>query len=156
MTPTSAELLAQEERLQFDTFDNDTAIELGLHLLKAAREQGLPIAISVQRNGHRLFHAALPGTAPNNDRWLERKARVVELFGHSSFQVGTSFRDKGTTFEAESRLDPDGYAAHGGVFPVIVRGTGPVGTVGVSGLPQAEDHAFVVTQLETFLNAFGA
>ncbi|MFI6095417.1 heme-degrading domain-containing protein [Lentzea sp. NPDC051213] len=149
---TSEELLAQEERLQFESFGNDTAIELGLHLLKAAREQGLSIAISVQRNGHRLFHAALPGTAPNNDRWLERKARVVELFGNSSFYVGTTFREKGTTFEVESRLDPDLYAAHGGVFPVIVRGTGPVGTVGVSGLPQAEDHAFVVTQLESFLN----
>ncbi|MGZ3144131.1 heme-degrading domain-containing protein [Lentzea chajnantorensis] len=148
--------MAQEERLQFGSFDNDTAIELGLHLLRAAREQGLPIAISVCRGGHRLFHASLPGTAPNNDRWLERKARVVELFGHSSFQVGTSFREKGTTFEAASRLDPDRYAAHGGVFPVIVRGTGPVGTVGVSGLPQAEDHAFVVSQLEAFLNATGA
>ncbi|ANZ39420.1 hypothetical protein BBK82_28605 [Lentzea guizhouensis] len=153
---TSEELLAQEERLQFDTFDNDTAIELGLHLLQAARDQGLPIAISVRRGGHRLFHASLPGTAPNNDRWLERKTRVVELFGHSSFQVGTSFREKGTTFEAESRLDPDLYAAHGGVFPVIVRGTGPVGTVGVSGLPQAEDHAFVVSGLQSFLNARGA
>jgi uncharacterized protein (UPF0303 family) len=54
-------------------------------------------------------------------------------------------------FEEQSRLDPDLYAAHGGVFPVIVRGVGPVGTVGVSGLPQAEDHAFVVEQLTSFL-----
>lgn len=149
----SAELLAQEDRLQFPSFDNETAIELGLHLLKAAREQGLGVAISVQRNGHRLFHAALPGTTPHNDRWLERKARVVELYGHSSFYVGTTYRENGTTFEASSRLDPDLYAAHGGVFPVIVRGTGPVGTVGVSGLPQTEDHAFVASQLESFLNS---
>jgi len=34
------------------------------------------------------------------------------------------------------------------VFPVIVRDVGPVGTVGVSGLPQADDHAFVVRHLE--------
>jgi uncharacterized protein (UPF0303 family) len=149
---TSEELLAQERRLQFDRFGNDVAIDLGLHLLAGAREQGLPIAISVRRGGHRLFHAALPGTAPDNDRWLERKARVVDLFGHSSFHVGTTFREKGSTFEAESGLDPALYAAHGGVFPVIVRGTGPVGTVGVSGLPQADDHEFVVTQLESFLN----
>lgn len=153
MTLSSEELLAQERRLQFTRFGNDVAIELGLHLLDAAREQGLPIAISVQRNGHRLFHASLPGTSPDNDRWLERKTRVVDRFGHSSFYVGTTFREKGTTFEAESRLDQDLYAAHGGVFPVILRGTGPVGTVGVSGLPQAEDHEFVVTQLESFLNS---
>ncbi|MFC3895113.1 heme-degrading domain-containing protein [Lentzea rhizosphaerae] len=154
---TSEELLAQERRLQFTRFGNDIAIELGLHLLDAAREQGLPIAISVRRNGHRLFHASLPGTSPDNDSWLERKARVVERFGHSSFYVGTTFREKGTTFEAESQhLDAALYAAHGGVFPVVVRGTGPVGTVGVSGLPQAEDHEFVVTQLESFLNSHDA
>jgi uncharacterized protein (UPF0303 family) len=34
---------------------------------------------------------------------------------------------------------------------VIVEGVGPDGTVGVSGLPQAEDHALVVEQLELFL-----
>ncbi|MFD5825386.1 heme-degrading domain-containing protein [Lentzea sp. NPDC060358] len=153
MSPTAEELLAQERRLQFARFGNDVAIELGLHLLDAAREQGLPIAISVQRNGHRLFHASLPGTSPDNDSWLERKARVVERFGHSSFYVGTALREKGGAFEAEAHLDPALYAAHGGVFPVIVRGTGPVGSVGVSGLPQAQDHEFVVTQLESFLNS---
>ncbi|HEX7307942.1 heme-degrading domain-containing protein [Lentzea sp.] len=153
MSPTSEELLAQERRLQFTRFGNDVAIELGLHLLDAARAQGLPIAISVRRNGHRLFHASLPGTSPDNDSWLERKARVVERFGHSSFYVGTTFREKGGAFEDETHLDPALYAAHGGVFPVILCGTGPVGTVGVSGLPQADDHEFVVTQLESFLDS---
>jgi uncharacterized protein (UPF0303 family) len=75
----------------------------------------------------------------------------VDRYGHSSFLVGTQFRAKGGTFETDARLDPDLYAAHGGVFPVLVRGVGPVGTVGVSGLPQADDHAFVVEQLELFL-----
>jgi uncharacterized protein (UPF0303 family) len=154
MTPlasTSQQLAAQEERLQFDRFDNETALALGQHLLAAARERALPVVISVRRNGQRLFHAALPGTSADNDAWIERKSRVVDRYGHSSFHVGTSHRESGTVFEEQSRLDPDLYAAHGGVFPVIVRGVGPVGTVGVSGLPQAEDHAFVVDQLTSFL-----
>ncbi|HEY3464636.1 MAG TPA: heme-degrading domain-containing protein [Amycolatopsis sp.] len=146
-----AQLAEQEERLQFTKFDNETALALGQHLLAAARDRGLPVTISVRRNGQRLFHAALPGTSPDNDAWIERKSRVVDRYGHSSFLVGTQFRAKGGSFEEHSRLDPDEYAAHGGVFPVIVRGVGPIGTVGVSGLPQAEDHAFVVEQLETFL-----
>jgi uncharacterized protein (UPF0303 family) len=150
---TSQELAAQEERLQFDRFDNDTALALGLHLLKAAQQQALPVVISVRRNGQRLFHAALPGTSADNDAWIDRKSRVVDRYGHSSFLVGTLHRESGGTFEDKSRLDPDLYAAHGGVFPVILRGTGPIGTVGVSGLPQAEDHAFVVEQLAAFLNA---
>jgi uncharacterized protein (UPF0303 family) len=148
---TSQELATQEELLQFDRFDNETALALGQHLLSAARERALPVVISVRRNGQRLFHAALPGTAADNDAWIDRKSRVVDRYGHSSYYVGTLHRESGTTFEEQARLDPDLHAAHGGVFPVIVRNVGPVGTVGVSGLPQAEDHAFVVEQLTSFL-----
>ncbi|ONF74932.1 heme-degrading domain-containing protein [Amycolatopsis keratiniphila] len=150
---TLAVLAAQEERLVFRRFDNETALELGAQLLAAARDRALPVTVSVRRGGQRLFHAALPGTSADNDAWIDRKSRVVDRYGHSSYFVGEQFRAKGTTFEAGSRLDPDLYAAHGGVFPVIVEGVGPVGTVGVSGLPQADDHAFVVEQLEIFLAA---
>ncbi|MGW3962008.1 heme-degrading domain-containing protein [Amycolatopsis sp. NPDC005003] len=148
-----AQLAEQEERLQFTKFDNETALALGQQLLTAARDRGLPVTISVRRNGQRLFHAALPGTSADNDAWIDRKSRVVDRYGHSSFFVGTQFRANGGSFEQHSRLDQDRYAAHGGVFPVLVRGVGPVGTVGVSGLPQAEDHAFVVEQLELFLDS---
>ncbi|AHH99455.1 heme-degrading domain-containing protein [Kutzneria viridogrisea] len=151
MSDLLTELTEQEERLQFDRFDNDTALDLGEHLLRAARERGLPVTISVRRNGQRLFHAALAGTSADNDAWIDRKSRVVDRYGHSSMLVGATFHAAGGTFEQQSRLDPDRYAAHGGVFPVIVRGVGPIGTVGVSGLPQAEDHAFVVEQLTGFL-----
>lgn len=150
---SSEQLAAQEERLQFDKFDNETALTLGQHLLAAAQERSLPVVISVRRNGQRLFHAALPGTSPDNDAWIDRKSRVVDRYGHSSFYIGTLHREASDTFEDKSRLDPDLYAAHGGVFPIILRGTGPIGTVGVSGLPQAEDHAFVVEQLSAFLAA---
>ncbi len=150
---TLTDLAAQEDRLQFKRFDNETALELGLYLLNVAKERSLPVTVSVRRGGQRLFHAALPGTSADNDAWIDRKSRVVDRYGHSSFLIGQQFREKGTTFEASSRLDPDLYAAHGGVFPVIVEGVGPIGTVGVSGLPQADDHAFVVEQLEAFLKA---
>jgi uncharacterized protein (UPF0303 family) len=147
-----AQLFEQEERLQFTKFDNETALALGRQMLDAAAGRGLAVTISIRRNGQRLFHAALPGTSADNDGWLDRKCRVVDRYGHSSFLVGTQFRANGGSFEQHSRLDLGDYAAHGGVFPVLVRGVGPVGTVGVSGLPQAEDHAFVVEQLEQFLN----
>jgi uncharacterized protein (UPF0303 family) len=150
-TPTLAELARQEEELQFDSFDNDTAHALGLHLVAAARAQQLAVTVDVRRNGQQLFHAALPGTAPDNDAWLMRKSRVVDRFGMSSFRVGERARQEGTTFEAQMRLDPDLYAAHGGAFPVTVRGTGVIGTVAVSGLPELEDHVFVVEQLAVFL-----
>ena len=50
-------------------------------------------------------------------------------------------------------LEPLLFAAHGGSFPITVRDVGVIGTVTVSGLPQAQDHALVVEALQTFLGA---
>jgi len=145
------ELAAQEAELRFHRFDEDVAWTLGVRLVEAARAAGLPVVVSVRRNGQRLFHAALPGTCADNDGWVERKSRVVDRFAKSSFRVGAECRAKGSTFEETFRLDRDAYAPHGGAFPVHVVGVGVVGTVAVSGLPQAEDHAFVVEQLRHYL-----
>jgi uncharacterized protein (UPF0303 family) len=151
MDPELAELLAQEEELQFTTFNNTTAWELGCALVDAAQRDRLAVTIDIRRGDHQLFHAALPGTAPNNDVWIENKNRVVRRFGHSSFYVGAKHRLEGTTLAERERVDPTRYADHGGAFPVIVRGVGPVGTVTVSGLPQADDHRLVVDVLRAFL-----
>ncbi len=142
-------LEAQEARLVFDRFDEGTAWALGVALREAA--SGLPVAISIRRNGQRLFHASLPGASADNDGWLERKCAVVDRYGRSSLRVGEQFRVEGKSFDEDSRLDPSKYAAHGGAFPILVRGTGCVGTVAVSGLPQLDDHALVVETLEAFL-----
>ncbi|SDJ46242.1 Uncharacterized protein, UPF0303 family [Frankineae bacterium MT45] len=148
-------LLAQEERLVFPRFDLQTAWELGSQLRAAAGEAGHPVAISIRRNGQILFHAALPGSAADNDDWLLRKAAVVERYGHSSYYVGCKFRASGGDFDTDSRLDTARFAAHGGAFPLILAGSGVIGTVAVSGLPQVEDHRFVVTQLERYLAVTG-
>ena len=58
--------------------------------------------IDIRRHGHQLFHAALPGTTPDNDRWIERKIRVVERPDHGLtvrdvFRIYT--RDRGEVEE---------------------------------------------------------
>jgi uncharacterized protein (UPF0303 family) len=151
-----AELAAQEQRLVFDEFDNATAWDLGVQLVTAARAAALPVVVSIARGGQRLFHAALEGTSPDNDDWVARKSRVVHRFGHSSLYMGTKARAASSTFEERTGLDPARYAAHGGSFPVIVRRVGVIGSVTVSGLPQVEDHRFVVEQLALFLARRGA
>jgi uncharacterized protein (UPF0303 family) len=145
------ELLAHEDELQFARFDNVTAWELGQALVAAARDGGLAVTVDIRRGDQQLFHAALPGTAADNDAWIERKNRVVRRFGHSSFHVGTSLRRDGVTIAERFLLDEAEYAPHGGAFPVIVRDVGVVGTVTVSGLPQEEDHRLVVDTLRAFL-----
>ncbi|MER7677707.1 MULTISPECIES: heme-degrading domain-containing protein [unclassified Streptomyces] len=149
--PDIAELEEQERRLVLPRFTHDDAWALGTLLVELARERGAPVAVDIRRGGQQLFHAALPGSTPDNDAWIDRKRRVVERYGCSSLLVGTRFRAKGTTFEESSRLDPDTYAAHGGAFPVAVEGAGVIGTVVVSGLPQLDDHAMVVEALTHFL-----
>lgn len=149
--PDPDELLAQEEELRFDSFDDGAAWALGCAMVDAARAAALGVAIDIRRGDQQLFHAALPGATPDNDAWIERKSRAVRRFGHSSFYLGVSCRRDGTTLAERYLVDPREYAGHGGSFPIHVRGVGIVGAVTVSGLPQAEDHAFVVEQLRRFL-----
>lgn len=144
-------LLDEEERLQFDRFDNDAGLQLGLFLLEEARRRKLAVTIDVAHGEQQVFHAALDGTSADNDAWIQRKARSVRRFGHSSWYLGCMARAKGYDFHQKFLLDPAAFAAHGGSYPVLVRGTGMVGTVTVSGLPQKDDHAFVTKALGAFL-----
>jgi uncharacterized protein (UPF0303 family) len=147
-----ADLVAQEERLLFTRFDNDDAWALGCLLVDLAKARTLPVTVDIRRHGHQLFHAALPGTAPDNDRWIERKIRVVERLNASSYLVGRRMAVKEEAFDEMYGVNPADYATHGGAFPIRIRDVGVVGVVTVSGLPQADDHALVVEALERFLN----
>jgi uncharacterized protein (UPF0303 family) len=146
-------LEAQEQRLVFSRFDNTDAWRLGSAMVAAATERGLPLAIDIRRNGHQLFHVALPGTTPENDSWIERKINVVNHFGESSYLVGRRLAATGQQLDDTIGLEPRLFAAHGGAFPVHVRNVGVIGTITVSGLPQADDHAFVTEMIENFLAA---
>lgn len=146
-----ARIEEQETRLVFTRFDNADAWALGALLVDLATRRGLPVAIDIRRGAQQLFHAGLAGSTADNDGWIERKVRVVERYGASSYLVGRRLAAKGQQLDAGMGVDPARYAAHGGAFPVRVPGVGIVGVVTVSGLPQAEDHALVVEAIETFL-----
>ena len=145
-----ARLEAQERELIFTRFDYPDAWKLGSLLVALATERELPVAIDIRRGGQQLFHAALPGSTADNDAWIERKVRVVERFGASSYLVGRRLAAKGQELGASQGVDPARFAAHGGAFPVRVPHVGIVAVVTVSGLPQADDHALVVEAIERF------
>jgi uncharacterized protein (UPF0303 family) len=151
MEDTLKALLQEEEELQFVRFNETTAWQLGTQMVDRAIRENLPITIDITRGQHQLFHASLPGTAADNDEWVKRKVRLVNRFGHSSFYMGQLLKSKGKRIE-ESYLIPESeFAAHGGCFPIIVKGTGMVGTITVSGLPQEEDHKLVVESIRAFI-----
>ena len=145
------QLLQEEQELQFTKFNEDTAWKLGSQLVEQARALNLPVTIDITRGAHQLFHASLPGTSADNDEWIKRKVRLVYRFGHSSFYMGQLLKSKGKQIEDAYLIPESDYAPHGGCFPAIVKGTGMVGTVTVSGLPQEEDHKWVVQAIRGYL-----
>ncbi|MFY1614811.1 heme-degrading domain-containing protein [Micromonospora sp. WMMD736] len=147
--PTLDELLREEAELERTGLSEIDAYELGMRAVAAARERALPVAVGVWRAGRQLFHCGLPGSTQDNDAWLRRKGRVVMRFEHSSLYVARLCRDKNVTLAERYGLPADRYAAAGGALPLRVRGTGVVGWMGVSGLPQLDDHRFVVDILRS-------
>lgn len=146
-----AEVEQQELDLTFARFDNDDAWRLGGILVALAQERRLPVTVDIRRGEQQLFHAAMPGTAAHNDVWIARKTATVREFGISSHLAGLRAQVGGHVFEDAPWIDPARLAGHGGAFPITIGGTGVVGTVTVSGLPQRDDHELAVEAIRRFL-----
>lgn len=139
----ASRLEAEAQALILPRFTEDTALALGMVLVRMAQDDALPIVINIRTADRTLFHAALPGSSPLNDLWARRKSNTALLFQLPSFLVGARNREKTETL-ARHGLDPADYADNGGAVPIRVSGAGVVAVATVSGLPQAEDHALVV------------
>ena len=144
-------LLQQEQELQFINFNELTAWQIGSQMVERAMRENLPVTIDITLGQQQLVHFSLPGTSADNDEWVKSKVRLVNRFGHSSFYMGQLLKHKGKTIEQSYLIPESEFAAHGGCFPIIVKGTGMVGTITVSGLPQEEDHKLVVESIRAFL-----
>jgi uncharacterized protein (UPF0303 family) len=149
--PDLERIALQEQRLQFERFDATSAWTLGVLLKEAAEAHGVAVAIDIQLHGQPLFFYAMPGTTPDNVDWIRRKRNVVLRFQRSSYAVGLYLQQRGTTLEQSIAVDARDYAPHGGCFPLKLIGTGCIGTVTVSGLPQRQDHELVVKVLAALL-----
>ena len=153
--PALAAIARQEQVLQFDAFDNDTALEIGLKLVAMAREKKQAVAVNITRDGTMLFYHGMNGTSSDNQDWIRRKSNLVNRSGHSSFYIHTEVKNNGGNTWAIPTLDPREFAAEGGSFPLTIKGVGQVGTITVSGLPGPEDHALVVAGLKDYLKIGG-
>jgi uncharacterized protein (UPF0303 family) len=142
-----ARIALQEKQLQYAAFNEGSAWSLGsrLHQMAAARQ--LAVVIDVRRVNQPLFYAALPGTTPDNVEWVRRKSNVTLRLHRSSYAVGLETEAKGTNLLDRYGFPVTEYAGHGGCFPIRVIGTGVVGAITVSGLPQRADHELVIEAL---------
>jgi uncharacterized protein (UPF0303 family) len=138
----------QEKLLQFKNFDSGLAWTLGSNIKAAAEKRNAAVAIDIQVNGHTLFFFAMPGTTPNNIDWIRRKRNVVLRFHRSSYAIGLTYERDQTTLQAKTGAELRNFATHGGGFPILLEGTGCIGSITVSGLPQREDHMLIVSVLQ--------
>ncbi len=140
-------LALQEQLLQLDRFDEGTAWDLGTRIKAICEARQQALTIEIRRGKETLFFYAMPGTSPNNAEWARRKRNAVELMHTSSYAIGRANLKDGSSLAQKVGLALADYADHGGGFPIRVKGSGCVGCVTVSGVPQREDHGIVVEAL---------
>jgi uncharacterized protein (UPF0303 family) len=147
LTQDIAKLAEQERRLVFTHFDGSTAWALGSALKVAAETRRVAVTIEIRVQRETVFFFAMPGTTPGNADWARRKRNSVDLLQRSSYAIGLELKRDNSSLEARLGLATRDHASHGGCFPITLAGTGCIGTVTVSGLPQREDHNMVVEAL---------
>ncbi len=141
----------QERLLQFKAFGAEEAWQLGSLLRASLTARAAGGSVEIELAGHLLFACATVGATPGQANWIRRKRNTVHHFARSTYAVGRKLERDGTTLLASHGLNEADYVAHGGGFPIVLTGTGMVGSVIFSGLPQREDHNLVIAALAEML-----
>ena len=148
---TSSGLLQEELLLTLAKLELADAIEIGEIAKSLGTQRSLPIAVEVRIGDWIVYHASMPGSTPENDWWIGRKARVVKLKQHSSMFERVLAEEQGIDWHKENNLLDETHAIHGGGLPLITKENGCVGVLIISGLPQVDDHLLGVEVLTEFL-----
>jgi len=147
----STQLLGEEKLLTLPNLNIMDAIAIGEIAKSLGEIRRLPIAIEVRLGDWIVYHVSLPGSNPENDWWMARKARVVMLKRHSTMYERVSAEERRVDWHKENNLLDETHAIHGGGLPLITKSEGFVGVLLISGLPQVEDHLLGVEVLTEFL-----
>jgi uncharacterized protein (UPF0303 family) len=147
----AANLLKEEGVLTLPSLTNLDAVEIGQIATKLGIDRKLPIAVEVRVGDWIVYHVSLPGSTPENDWWIGRKARVVKLKKHSSMYERVLAEEQGIDWHKENNVLDETHAIHGGGLPLITKEDGCVGVLIISGLPQVDDHLLGVEVLTEFL-----
>ena len=148
---TSIQLLNEELILTLPSLDHAGALGIGEIAKSLGVSSNLPIGVEVRLGNWIIYHASLPGSTPENDWWMSRKARTVMLKHHSTMYERVSAEERGVDWHKENNLPDETHAIHGGGLPLITKKDGFVGVLLISGLPQVEDHLLGVEVLTEFL-----
>jgi uncharacterized protein (UPF0303 family) len=134
---TAADIEAQG-RAEFEKFDNDDAVTLGLIAVDLIKERGVNLAVDIVRGSDLVFRAKLGKTGPGNDEWLAGKAACARHFGVASLLVRRREEEAGRS-PKDLPIDHTHMKPHGGAIPIFVAGE-LVATITMSGEPDVIDH----------------
>ena len=148
---TSEGLALEAATLQLSSLTQAEALEIGAIAQEIGLDRRLAIAIDVRMKEWIVFHASIPGSTPDNDLWIARKARVVNATGNSTMYERVLAEEQGIDWYAVKGLSEELHAIHGGALPLNVVGLGLMGILIISGLPQVEDHLLGVEIITEYL-----
>ena len=148
---TSAGLVLEAKTLTLASLTQAQALEIGGIAQEIGLDRKLPIAVEVRMKDWIVFHASLPGSTPENDSWIARKANVVNATGRSTLHERVLAEEQGIDWHATTGLSEELHAIFGGGLALNVVGLGLTGILLVSGLEQVEDHLLGVEILTEYL-----
>jgi uncharacterized protein (UPF0303 family) len=148
---TSAQLALEAQTLVLPSLSHAEAIEIGEIAAGLGRDRALPIAVEVRLGEWIVFHVSLPGSKPENDWWIARKARVVMAKGTSTMFERVAAEEDGVNWYEHNQMSEELHAVHGGGIPLNVTGVGMAGILLISGLPQVQDHLLGVEVIAEYL-----
>lgn len=131
---------------------NDDAVALGLFAIQVIKEWDLNLAVEIALGSDVVFKAKLKDTNAENDSWLAGKAAAAVRFEEPSLLIKLRHLAAGAPFEDRTDVDHDRVKAHGGSIPLRVGGK-VVGTLTMSGEPDALDHEAAAEALARFLDS---
>ena len=148
---TSEGLAREAKALTLASLTQAQALEIGQIAQEIGLNRKLPIAIEVRMKDWIVFHASLPGSTPDNDSWIARKANVVNATGRSTMHERVLAEEQGIDWYQTTGLSEEQHATRGGGLALNVVGLGLTGVLIISGLPQVGDHLLGVEILTEYL-----
>ena len=148
---TSAGLALEAKTLTLASLTQAQALEIGGITQEFGLDRKLPIAIEVRMKDWIVFHASLPGSTPENDSWIRRKANVVSKTGHSTIYEKVLAEEQGIDWYQSTGLVEADHAVNGGGLALNVVGLGLTGVLLISGMTEVDDHLLGVQVMTEYL-----
>lgn len=144
-------LQEQEEKLRFDTFSREDALDIGLRIIQLAKEKyNDHAAVCITEDETVIFAYKMPGTDMENDWWMRRKRNVCKATGVNSIrayvEIETGLR------EVMWHGRESAFATCGGCMPVLMRQGETFAYIAVSGMKHHIDHQIIADAVADHLN----